>query len=103
MTRYAKTRFFLSQLKRAINMPRVLAFFAVDLGGHGSRVPPCGIFGCSHYKLLNTGVFSPSWAEPMARLEDLTRGASIKRILPDCLVDVKWHGSAVVKLTCIST
>ncbi len=38
----------------------------------------------------------------MARLEDLTRGASIKGILPDCLVtvvDVKWHGSAVVELT----
>lgn len=38
----------------------------------------------------------------MPRLEDLTRGASIKGILPDCLVtvvDVKWHGSAVVELT----
>lgn len=35
----------------------------------------------------------------MARLEDLTRGASVKGILPDSLVtvvDVKWHGSAVV-------
>lgn len=38
----------------------------------------------------------------MARLEDLTRGASVKGILPDSLitvVDVKWHGSAVVELT----
>ncbi len=38
----------------------------------------------------------------MPRLEELTRGASIKGILPDCLVtvvDVKWHGSAVVELT----
>lgn len=38
----------------------------------------------------------------MARLEDLTRGASLKGILPDSLVtvvDVKWHGSAVVELT----
>ncbi|MGO9613145.1 MAG: helicase-related protein [Dissulfurispiraceae bacterium] len=38
----------------------------------------------------------------MAKLEDLTRGASVKGILPDSLitvVDVKWHGSAVVELT----
>ncbi|MGH7965355.1 MAG: hypothetical protein ACRERD_26685, partial [Candidatus Binatia bacterium] len=38
----------------------------------------------------------------MARLEDLTRGASVKGILPDGLVtvvDVQWHGSAVVELT----
>src|SRR3954447_9678700 len=38
----------------------------------------------------------------MARLEDLTRGASVKGILPDRLVtvvDVRWHGSAVVELT----
>src|SRR2546425_1831680 len=38
----------------------------------------------------------------MAQLEDLTRGASLKGILPECLVtvvDVKWHGSAVVELT----
>jgi superfamily II DNA or RNA helicase len=38
----------------------------------------------------------------MAKLEDLTRGASLKGILPECLVtvvDVKWHGSAVVELT----
>src|SRR5436305_8822497 len=38
----------------------------------------------------------------MARLEDLTRGASVKGILPDCLVtvvDIRWHGSAVVELT----
>ena len=38
----------------------------------------------------------------MARLEDLTRGAAVKGILPDCpvtVVDVKWHGSAVVELT----
>ena len=36
------------------------------------------------------------------RLEDLTRGASVKGILPDGLVtvvDVKWHGLAVVELT----
>src|SRR5215510_746812 len=38
----------------------------------------------------------------MAHLEDLTRGASVKGILPDSLVtvvDVKWYGSAVVELT----
>ncbi len=38
----------------------------------------------------------------MAKLEDLKRGASIKGILPDCLVtvvDVKWYGSAAVELT----
>ncbi|MDO8432082.1 MAG: helicase-related protein [Candidatus Binatus sp.] len=38
----------------------------------------------------------------MARLEDLTRGASVKGILPDAIVtvvDVKWHGSNVVELT----
>jgi superfamily II DNA or RNA helicase len=38
----------------------------------------------------------------LARLEDLTRGASVKGILPDGLVtvvDVKWHGSSVVELT----
>src|SRR5215211_5662829 len=38
----------------------------------------------------------------MARLEDLTRGAAVKGILPNGLVtvvDVKWFGSAVVELT----
>jgi hypothetical protein len=38
----------------------------------------------------------------MARLEELTRGASVRGILPDGLVavvDVRWHGSAVVELT----
>jgi superfamily II DNA or RNA helicase len=38
----------------------------------------------------------------MAKLEDLTRGASVKGILPDCLVsviDVKWYGSAAIELT----
>src|SRR4051794_33840197 len=38
----------------------------------------------------------------MARLEELTRDASVKGILPDCLVtvvDVKWHGSSVIELT----
>lgn len=38
----------------------------------------------------------------MARLEDITRGATIKGILPDELVtvvDVKWIGSGVVELT----
>jgi len=38
----------------------------------------------------------------MARLEDLTRGAAVKGVLPDCLVtviDVKWYGSAAVELT----
>jgi len=37
----------------------------------------------------------------MARLEELTRGASVKGILPDHLVtivDVKWLGSAVIEL-----
>ena len=38
----------------------------------------------------------------MGCLEDLKRGASVKSVLPDGLVtvvDVKWHGSAVVELT----
>jgi hypothetical protein len=38
----------------------------------------------------------------MARLEDLTRGASVKGILPDRLIkvlDVKWHGSNAIELT----
>ena len=38
----------------------------------------------------------------MARLEDLTRGATVRGVLPDGLVtvvDVKWFGSAVVELT----
>ena len=38
----------------------------------------------------------------MAKLEDLTRGAAVRGILPDCLVsviDVKWFGSAAVELT----
>ena len=38
----------------------------------------------------------------MAKLEDLTRGASVRGILPDSLVtvvDVKWFGSSVVELT----
>jgi len=38
----------------------------------------------------------------LARLEDLTRGATVKGILPDSLVtvvDVKWHGSSVAELT----
>jgi hypothetical protein len=37
----------------------------------------------------------------MARLEDLTRGASVKGVLPDGLVtivDVQWHGSEVIEL-----
>ncbi|WP_447973915.1 hypothetical protein [Nitrospira sp. Kam-Ns4a] len=37
----------------------------------------------------------------MARLEDLTRGATVQGILPDRLVtivDVKWHGSTVVEV-----
>jgi hypothetical protein len=38
----------------------------------------------------------------MARLEDITRGASIKGILPDALVtviDVKWIGTVAIELT----
>ena len=38
----------------------------------------------------------------MAKLEELTRGAAVRGILPDCLVsvvDVKWYGSAAVELT----
>ena len=38
----------------------------------------------------------------MARLEELTRGSSVKGILPDGLVtvvDVRWFGSAAVELT----
>ena len=38
----------------------------------------------------------------MARLEEVTRGAQVKGIVPDGLVrvvDVQWHGSAVIELT----
>jgi SNF2 family DNA or RNA helicase len=38
----------------------------------------------------------------MARLEELTRGASIRGILPDCIVtviDIKWFGSESIELT----
>jgi superfamily II DNA or RNA helicase len=38
----------------------------------------------------------------MTRLEDLTKGASVKGVHPDqtvTVVDVHWHGSAVVELT----
>jgi superfamily II DNA or RNA helicase len=38
----------------------------------------------------------------MARLEDLTRGAAVRGIIPSSLVtvvDVKWHGTAAVELT----
>jgi hypothetical protein len=38
----------------------------------------------------------------VARLEDLTRDASVKGVLPEGLVnvvDVRWHGSAVIELT----
>ena len=38
----------------------------------------------------------------MSRLEDLTRGAQVRGVLPDATVtvlDVKWHGSSVAELT----
>ena len=38
----------------------------------------------------------------MARLEDLARGAAVGGIMPNSLVtvvDVKWHGTSVIKLT----
>jgi len=38
----------------------------------------------------------------MARLEDLTKGAAVRGVLPDgvvSVVDVRWHGSNVVELT----
>ncbi|HZQ56032.1 MAG TPA: helicase-related protein [Bryobacteraceae bacterium] len=38
----------------------------------------------------------------MARLEELTRGASVKGVLPNGLVtviDIKWHGEAALELT----
>src|SRR5262245_36113608 len=38
----------------------------------------------------------------MARLEELTRGAAVKGVLPNALVtvvDAKWYGSNVVELT----
>src|SRR6202008_1217735 len=38
----------------------------------------------------------------MAQLEELTQGASVKGVLPGCLVtvvDVRWHGSTAVELT----
>jgi hypothetical protein len=38
----------------------------------------------------------------MAQLEDLTRGTTVKGILPNrnvTVIDAKWHGSDVVELT----
>mgnify|MGYP002682628236 CR=1 FL=1 len=38
----------------------------------------------------------------MSRLEDLTKGTSVRGVLPDALVtvvDVKWIGSVAVELT----
>jgi hypothetical protein len=38
----------------------------------------------------------------MTKLEDLKRGATVKGVVPDCMVtvvDVKWYGSAAVELT----
>src|SRR6266478_160841 len=38
----------------------------------------------------------------MAQLEELTQGASVKGVLPGCLVtvvDVRWHGSSAIELT----
>src|SRR6267378_895022 len=38
----------------------------------------------------------------MAKLEELTRGAWVKGVLPDAsvnVVDVQWHGTSVVELT----
>lgn len=38
----------------------------------------------------------------MTKLEDLKRGATVRGIVPDCMVtviDVKWYGSAAVELT----
>jgi hypothetical protein len=38
----------------------------------------------------------------MAKLEELTRGASVKGVLPNGLVtviDIKWHGEAALELT----
>jgi hypothetical protein len=46
--------------------------------------------------------FVPWGRSLVARLEDLTRGAAVKGILPDCLVtviNVKWIGSVAVELT----
>ena len=50
---------------------------------------------CSRLGALARGV-------SVARLEDLTRGASVRGVLPDGLVtvvDVRWYGTAVVELT----
>ncbi|MGH3644338.1 MAG: hypothetical protein ACRDUX_35570 [Mycobacterium sp.] len=38
----------------------------------------------------------------MARLEEITKGAAVKGVLPDqsvSVVDVQWHGSNTVTLT----
>lgn len=38
----------------------------------------------------------------MPRLEEFTRGATVKGVLPECLatvVNVKWHGSSRIELT----
>ncbi len=47
-------------------------------------------------------VGSKGLVEAVARLEELTRGASVKGVLPNqnvTVVDVAWHGSNVVELT----
>jgi hypothetical protein len=67
-------------------------------------VSPVGCIGA----LAATGASPLAWAgkavrdQRMARLEDLTRGANVTGILPSgqvTVVDVRWHGSAVIELT----
>jgi len=51
---------------------------------------------------LNISTYIREDGKTLARLEELVRGASVKGILPDCLVtviDIKWHGNTVVELT----
>jgi hypothetical protein len=39
----------------------------------------------------------------MTRLEDITRGSTLKGVLPDVLVtvlDVRWIGTVAIELTC---
>jgi hypothetical protein len=53
-------------------------------------------------KCLDYKVLFLKFIANMARLEDITRGANLKGILPDSqvtVVDVAWHGAAVVELT----
>jgi superfamily II DNA or RNA helicase len=51
---------------------------------------------------MSTVAVKPNLSNNMTRLEDLTRGAAVRGILPNSLVtvlDVKWYGTSVIELT----